>query len=64
MIQSMMRRPRSCAPRPPPRGMIGLAVTVHLHPWSKHGLQVTQIMEAAGMAMEKLILNHLDDGAR
>jgi phosphotriesterase-related protein len=37
----------------------GLAVTVHLHPWSKHGLRVAQIMESAGMAMDKLILNHL-----
>ena len=45
----------------------GLAVSVHLHPWSKHGIEVARILESSGMPMHKLILNHMttahDDAA-
>jgi phosphotriesterase-related protein len=37
----------------------GLAVSVHLHPWSKHGIEVVSALRDSGLPMEKLILNHL-----
>ncbi len=38
----------------------GTAVMVHLNPWAKHALEVIDILEAGGVAPEKICLCHLD----
>ena len=38
----------------------GAPVMVHLNPWAKHALEVIDILEAGGVAPEKICLCHLD----
>ena len=45
----------------------GLALTVHLHPWSSEGMTVLDVLEREGVDLCRVILNHLttaiaDDG--
>jgi phosphotriesterase-related protein len=37
----------------------GLALTIHLHPWSQQGLRVLDLLDAEEVAPSKTILNHL-----
>ncbi len=37
----------------------GVCVSVHLHPWSKNGLAVLDVLEAEGVDPARVILNHL-----
>ena len=37
----------------------GLALTVHLHPWSKRGTYVLDVLEDEGAAPDRTILNHM-----
>jgi phosphotriesterase-related protein len=37
----------------------GLALTIHLHPWHKNGARVLDLLDAEGVAPERVILNHL-----
>lgn len=38
----------------------GTPVMVHLNPWAKHALEVVDLLEAGGVAPEKICLCHLD----
>ena len=38
----------------------GAPVMVHLNPWAKHALEVVDILEAGGVAAERICLCHLD----
>jgi phosphotriesterase-related protein len=37
----------------------GVCVSVHLHPWSKNGLAVLDVLESEGVDPRRVILNHL-----
>ncbi len=37
----------------------GVCVSVHLHPWSKNGLAVVDVLEAEGVEPGRIVLNHL-----
>jgi phosphotriesterase-related protein len=37
----------------------GLALTIHLHPWSRQGLRVLDVLDEEEVAPSKTILNHL-----
>lgn len=37
----------------------GLALSVHLHPWSKHGHAVLDVIEEEGLSPERVLLNHV-----
>ena len=41
-------------------GRTGAPVMVHLNPWAKHALKVIDILEAGGVAPERICLCHLD----
>ena len=41
----------------------GLALTIHLHPWSQQGARVLDLLDDEGVAPAKTILNHLTTAA-
>lgn len=37
----------------------GLPLSVHVHPWGHHGERVVEVVAGAGLAMSRLLLNHM-----